>query len=200
MSRSLPILLLLILPSVAWASQPLEPYATYQGRFYQRLGARCIQDHGPQPPCVALLEKSLRYDPNAPLVHYTLGRYHLAVEAGRKALGAFSRAIELDETFTAARVGQGDAYSLLEDYPAAREAYHRALSQTPTETEAAYGIAATWAAEMQERKALAALEQALALGFEDMARIKGDPRWRNVWGSPTLDALLDSKSRLKNAP
>lgn len=180
----------LLAAGVARAERPLEAYDAYQGRFYLRLGAECIQRSGPDPACFELLETSLDFDPRAPIVHFTLGKYYAALGDLSRATGAFARALELDGDLLAALIALGDVYLLRGDVAQARTYYQRFMDRAPADPMGPYSLGASYAQELDEARALELLERAIALGFADAAAVTADPRWRNVVGSPRLDALL----------
>lgn len=190
--------LLLALP--ARAEAPLPDYAAYQARFYQRLGAECLKRAGPQPQCFALLEDSLSFDANAPIIHFTLGKYYGATGDLSRATGAFSRALELDPGFHAALVALGDVYAARDQPAEARGWYQRYIQVQPSDPEGYYGVAATWAQQLEEAQALGSLKGALKYGFVDADRLRQDPRWRHVLGSPALEALLSPLDAATPAP
>ncbi len=85
------------------------------------------------------------------------------------------------------------------DYPAAQAAYERVLdlgawggrlTQTVFSGEVAYRIACCQARLGDGAAAVAALSRALALGFRDLGRPRGDPLWESLRGDDAVREML----------
>ena len=175
---------------VAQASLPYPAYDTYQARFYERLGAECLKRAGPMPQCFSLLETSLTFDAKAPQVHFTLGRYYTALGDLKKATGAFLRAVELAPELSPAYIALGDVYLMRGEVEDARRQYQVVAERHPEQGLPRYKLATAHAAEAEEADALKELAAAIERGFKDAASLRADPAWRNVLGSPALEAQL----------
>ncbi|GAB4183603.1 MAG: hypothetical protein Tsb002_05890 [Wenzhouxiangellaceae bacterium] len=105
---------------------------------------------------------------------YLQGRYYWhqrTAESIQRAVGHFTRAIELDPEFTRAYTGLADAYMLLVDYgnmsindarPKARELTEKALALNPQSAEAHASMGLILNSEGRFEEAMAAYERALS--------------------------------------
>ena len=192
------LLCVLFAPSAS-ADQPYVPYEAYQARFYQRLGAECIQRAGPAVQCFELLETSLDFDAKAPIVHFTLGKYYQALGDNERAIGAFSRALELDPSLLPSMIALGDAYLATGKVEEGRKYYNRFIAVAPRDPIGPYSVGASYAQALDEETALVHLKRAMALGYGDAEALSADPRWRNVVGSPELDTLIEKMEPAKQS-
>jgi protein O-mannosyl-transferase len=141
-------------------------------------------------------EKVLKIDPRNPTAHNNLGVLYDRKGLSGEALREFEAVLEIDSQNSLG----GKNLETAKKNQAAREERERQIAAAkqaaearPDSAKAVYNLARTYAFYGQNDEAVAWLDKALRLGFNDLAYIKADAALQGLRNDPNYQQLLSTR-------
>ncbi|MBP7736726.1 MAG: tetratricopeptide repeat protein [Spirochaetes bacterium] len=168
--------------------------AAYNGRSLEYYRAGRFDD------AVTDANRAIMMNPKFPIPYVTRGNSFYRLKEYDRALKSYKKAIQLDPRNPELYYNLGLAYYKNEQYDDAMKSYDKAVELDPRYYAAWYNRACICSEKKDLEGAIEGLERAIAAGFNDADRVKGEAALANVRGLPEFKELLNKMGNRGNKP
>ncbi|MCI0657092.1 MAG: tetratricopeptide repeat protein, partial [Acidobacteria bacterium] len=140
---------------------------------------------------VPLLQKAIQQAPENPEAHFQLGKTYLLTQKPEEAAARLEEAVRISPGNGYAWNFLGMASMALKRYPRAVESFEKVLVFVPNEPSINYNLACAQALLGESDRAFAALERAVAGGYQDRQNMTTDPDLSSLRGDPRFQDILN---------
>jgi tetratricopeptide (TPR) repeat protein len=168
---------------LSFVAQLLVSYLWYWKKDYRQAAVafeRCLQSASDEAIC----------EFNRWLVYYYLGYSLVQLKRWTAAVGAFTRAIELNPQHVRSLINRGLAYHCLENVTAAEADYRAAVDLEPGAADAYYNWACLAATQGNNQEALRLLEKSIAFDASQSEAAREDPDFEPLYDEPAFRSLV----------